>query len=448
MDFNPFNKPLQQVEYDDLEILEEENIAEGLYVEYKREFPSNSAVAKGIASFANTHGGYFFIGIADEDITNIAQAKIGIDTNDRRQPKEDIRNITHSHLDPTPNFTIRAIQHPNYPDFVILILEIPESRQAPHVQRNGKIYVRTGEASNPIEPETDRWSIDRLYQRRKEWKESVDDFCTLDFEDYRDRPIVELFCVPSTLGNPVCRDIVQDLDGFEDRTQERSFEVAVTTESGNTVLKQGKDSHTRFESWRSTSEGVVAQAWIGGVNVSLHPTMFLFLMDGGLKVHHPIPYGNFNSGVDDGFEEILDGRRRDLNVINGTLFLPQIYRMMNIYLNLLEDADWFADTNREIEMKARLRNLGGSALAFDYGEYIDYIDNHGLPLNYEDVVEVPRYGTLTVTNSELMDDADPSIFEFSSRLMEGLGLPYTRFLDLMRSAERPIGVFRNEEVSG
>lgn len=175
-------------------------MAEGRYIEYKREFPDQHAVAKSIGSFANTHGGYFFIGIADEDVTNIAKGQIGFDTNDRPQPKDDVRNIVRDHLDPTPDFTIHAIRRPDYTDYVILIVEVPESRNAPHIKSDGTIYVRTGEASNPIEPETDRWSVDNLYERREKWEQTVDDFCIIDFEDRLDRPVIELFSVPSTLG--------------------------------------------------------------------------------------------------------------------------------------------------------------------------------------------------------------------------------------------------------
>lgn len=446
MEFDIFEKPIQEVELDDLEILEEENVAEGLYVEYKRVFPDSRDIAKSIASFANTYGGYFFIGIADEDVTNIAQSQIGVNTNDQPQPKEDIRNIARDHLNPTPDFTTRAIQHTDNTDYVILILEVPESQKAPHVQRDGKIYVRNGEASNPIEPVTDRWSIDRLYERRKEWQKAVDDFCSVNLQEPRDRPILELFCVPSTLGNSICKEVVENLEGFENHIRNRSFEVTVTTESGETVLKQGRDQHTQFNSFRSTSEGVVAQAWIGSAQVSLHPTRFLFLSDGGLKVHHPMPYGNFNSDVEEGLNDFVVGNNRDLRVLNGTWFLQQFYRMMNNYLQLLGEAEWFVDASREVELKARFRRLGGTAIGFDYDAYIDYIENHGPPLNYEDKVEVPRYRTKTVTSSELVDDADSSIFEFSAQLMEGLGLPLNRFLELVRSEQRPIGVFQTEGV--
>lgn len=47
----------------------------------------------------------------------------------------------------------------------------------------------------------------------------------------------------------------------------------------------------------------------------------------------------------------------------------------------------------------------------------------------------------------IVDESGPSIFEFSGRLMEGLGLPYPRFLEVVRSANRSIGVFHEEGVS-
>lgn len=125
------------------------------------------------------------------------------------------------------------------------------------------------------------------------------------------------------------------------------------------------------------------------------------MSDGGLKVYHPIPSGNFGSDVDEVLEERLEGHSSDLKVINGSRFLPQIYWMMNSYVDLLAEARWLTDANREVELKARFRRLGGTAVGFDYDEYVDYIENHGPPLNFEEVVELPRYRTEKVSTSEL-----------------------------------------------
>ncbi|MBT3184600.1 MAG: ATP-binding protein [Nitrospina sp.] len=59
--FNPFNKSFNEVQEGDLEILKE--LAEGWHVEYKREKTTPQKIAKSIASFANSHGGIYFLGI-------------------------------------------------------------------------------------------------------------------------------------------------------------------------------------------------------------------------------------------------------------------------------------------------------------------------------------------------------------------------------------------------
>lgn len=54
--YNPFNKTISEIEYDDLEKLIENNISEGWSIEYKGSFPKNKKIADSIASFANSEG--------------------------------------------------------------------------------------------------------------------------------------------------------------------------------------------------------------------------------------------------------------------------------------------------------------------------------------------------------------------------------------------------------
>ena len=61
MDFNPFKKKLHDVDESDLETLRE--VAEGWHVEYKSEKPNAKSISKSISSFANSHGGLYFIGL-------------------------------------------------------------------------------------------------------------------------------------------------------------------------------------------------------------------------------------------------------------------------------------------------------------------------------------------------------------------------------------------------
>jgi predicted HTH transcriptional regulator len=59
--FYPFGKSFIKVKEKDLELLK--SVAEGWYVEYKKEKQNGKKIAKSISSFANSHGGIYFIGI-------------------------------------------------------------------------------------------------------------------------------------------------------------------------------------------------------------------------------------------------------------------------------------------------------------------------------------------------------------------------------------------------
>ena len=50
--YSPFNKNIQEIQSADLKELKQST--EGWYIEYKREAPNASALAKSISAFANT----------------------------------------------------------------------------------------------------------------------------------------------------------------------------------------------------------------------------------------------------------------------------------------------------------------------------------------------------------------------------------------------------------
>ncbi|WP_256545442.1 AlbA family DNA-binding domain-containing protein [Halobellus inordinatus] len=169
VDFNPFDKPVAEIEFDDLNTLEKDGVSEGYYVEYKRQFPNQpeDTVAKIIASFANTYGGWLFLGVP-EKFNNEAASPIGIHLTEHDGLKETVRRWVKTRVDPVPDFDIQLVRNPEYTDWGVLIIEVPESRVPPHIMNDGVIYRRNGEESDPIEPETDRWQLDRLYENRRE----------------------------------------------------------------------------------------------------------------------------------------------------------------------------------------------------------------------------------------------------------------------------------------
>jgi hypothetical protein len=63
-DYNPFNKDISQLEEDDLNKLIDK-VSEGWFVEYKGDFQNSKKISHSIASFANSDGGWYIVGIDD-----------------------------------------------------------------------------------------------------------------------------------------------------------------------------------------------------------------------------------------------------------------------------------------------------------------------------------------------------------------------------------------------
>lgn len=170
VEFNPFDKQLEDVDFEDLLTLRENNFAEGYFVEYKSDIPGDEpgkSIAKVIASFANTYGGWLFLGIPEE-FNNEAGEPTGIDLSDHPQPKETVQQWVQTRVHPIPYFESHLVQLLDNEKKAVQIVRVPESWETPHLMNDGVTYRRTGERSNPIEPETDRWVLDRLHQRRSD----------------------------------------------------------------------------------------------------------------------------------------------------------------------------------------------------------------------------------------------------------------------------------------
>ena len=66
--YNPFEKPLgSELTAEDLQLLVTKKVAEGFYVEYKSQFPASKKIERSISSFANTYGGWYFVGIETDE---------------------------------------------------------------------------------------------------------------------------------------------------------------------------------------------------------------------------------------------------------------------------------------------------------------------------------------------------------------------------------------------
>ncbi|MEG6521604.1 ATP-binding protein [Desulfotomaculum sp. 1211_IL3151] len=192
---NPFGKPIEQLEEQDLNKLIEAETSEGLYVEYKEDFPTH--LAKIVASFANTFGGWIIIGADARNPRNVPTSFPGIEINN--DPKDRFRNICRDTIMPVPLFESKLILKSSNPNRGILVVRIPESTYPPHIIRDGRIYRRNMEGSDPVR-ETDRHILDRLFEKSRLNKTEVKAFINRKLQKSSGQEVLfKVMCCPVPL---------------------------------------------------------------------------------------------------------------------------------------------------------------------------------------------------------------------------------------------------------
>lgn len=184
--YSPFDRAFHDLQTPDLAALKK--TSEGWYVEYKREMPNASAVAKSLSAFANTYGGWLFIGIEEESKENsVAGAFPGVAGDEIDAVLQRMRKSAADLLNPSPHFETKVLMGPDpelglLEHYAIVCAWVPRSSNAPHVHKSGTIYRRVSDSSEP-KAESDRFVLDQLWRRgddikrrSKEWYDSDPEF--------------------------------------------------------------------------------------------------------------------------------------------------------------------------------------------------------------------------------------------------------------------------------
>jgi hypothetical protein len=168
--YNPFDKPADELTESDL-LAMLPGKTEGWMFEYKQaeKLSDTKGLAKSIASFANSHGGWLFIGIEADDTNEPMLEPIqGIPGNEA-QLTERIYQMSQSRLSPPPYLNVAAVGLDNGGS--VLVVHVPESPNPPHIAMSeGKVYVRSGDTTETI---SDRRDLDRLYDKARANCETV-----------------------------------------------------------------------------------------------------------------------------------------------------------------------------------------------------------------------------------------------------------------------------------
>jgi len=174
-----YQRPLSQIE--ETELFEIEKLEEGWFVEFKRELPESSKVARSISSFANSHGGLVVIGaVENQKNRNFDSWKL-MTKHQANDSIERIRNASIAHLTPSPFYEIEAFKHPgdgnDEEKCWLVLLRIPKGTNGPYLHSNGCVYVRVGDSAAPM-PLNDLGQMERIWsetaKRKNDLKERIE----------------------------------------------------------------------------------------------------------------------------------------------------------------------------------------------------------------------------------------------------------------------------------
>lgn len=377
--FTPFETPFGQLKGQELERLRE--ISEGWYVEYKRELPSAAAIAKTISAFANTYGGWLFIGIDEASRADaVAGSFPGLALRDASSALQCIRQAVSDHMNPAAHFEARAIaggDDAGFPDDrVVICVRVPQSLVAPHIHRSGKIYRRVGDGS---EPENDRHMLDQLFRRADDLKERYSDWLDRDPEFSKaedDVPYLRLMVMvdPWEQEDPWLDVSVAELNDLFNQSppliSSIPFDAIQTSERGYLARQVSTNNpHLLGLSWQ------LRPALTSDIIVPLR------FSDGGALFE-------FLSGYENAlrFRELLRDRNFDSpRVVDLNMIYNLLVALVEIQRRLLARANW----TKPFYVKARLLNVWRTVPFLDIPEVLDEFETHGVPMCMSSIATTP-----------------------------------------------------------
>ena len=260
--YSPFDKPILELQTADLQNLKE--VTEGWYVEYKQEPPNAATIAKSLSAFANTYGGWLFLGVQEESKENaVAGSFPGIAREDVDPTLQRMRKSAADHLNPTPHFETHVLWGPNLElglgeDRAVICAWVPQSTSAPHVHKSGQIYRRVADASEP-RAENDRFVLDQLWRRgddikrqHKKWYDRDPEFSDLE----KRKPYVRLMFIADpwmerNVWITADDDRVRAVLGATDGVNSIPFDTVYGTTNGFIGRQlNGNDPHNLSLTWR------------------------------------------------------------------------------------------------------------------------------------------------------------------------------------------------------
>ena len=165
-----FLKPLQDLEFADIEWLKLNQICESQILDYKEQLLKDDKLLKQVSAFANTQGGFLIFGIKETGKGGYPEEILGI--NKKQINKERIEQIVLGNIHPRLNVKIKAVDHQD-PSKAIVVIQIPSSYLKPHMNEQGNKFYRRYEFEALPMTETE---VNDAYKRRYAGYQEVESY--------------------------------------------------------------------------------------------------------------------------------------------------------------------------------------------------------------------------------------------------------------------------------
>lgn len=171
--------------------IEKTEIHENFFIEFKNSMESNSKMMKEISAFANTFGGYIFIGIEDDKTI----------TGRGNWTEERLHTTIHDSISPSPIFDVKEFVIDNQS---ILLVRIEEGTMPPYIVNDGRIYERISSGSYTIK---DSAKLNQLYTKRHDFDNKISSTIELEPLDKNSKWFPQNLCAYLDIGFFImCRD--------------------------------------------------------------------------------------------------------------------------------------------------------------------------------------------------------------------------------------------------
>jgi Putative DNA-binding domain len=404
--YNPFDKPIgAQLTADDLEVLVTKEVKEGYYVEYKSAKPDNKKIGHSIASFGNTFGGWYVIGVDADKTQNVAKRVCGFTAADWPDPNATVRDVVKTHISPPPVFFPQVIRLDNVGSRLALVVYVPGEQDTPFVTAEGRIYARVQDSSDPV-PAQNRYDLERLEARGRESKHVFAQFCrdTRNFSNAdADLGWLHVFMTPYPRGL---------VDRFE-LTTEKGLAQALDSSRTPHAAKAGDQElfsgNLPFNAGQVTTSSVILRQVAPARSGRLSLMVELF-QGGSAKLHIPLwqianpilwSRGSGYPEPLDAFEspEVAGALRAPRAEADAdpeeSLHLVRFFDLGQLWLTLVNLLNyyeaWLGDDAERVELKVGL-SLGQvwrHSPFLDAAVWAEHVRKYGLPIIHESSVRDP-----------------------------------------------------------